>query len=186
MSHFEYVSAAHTLLLTFAAARILVGLPDALATRRLYWVHLSWTALAIMYCLTSFWIFWAYREVEWTLPRLIFLLNTPALIYVFSSIVVPADPSVVASWREYFFTVRPSLFGVGFVMVLSAIASNHTFMDISATDSSQLGQYFLLSVFAVGAISASPRLHAILALAPPLTITAILLSSVAQLAWTAP
>jgi hypothetical protein len=101
MTHFEYVAAAHTLILTFAAARVLGGVANALQPRRLYWVHLSWVGLAVLFCLTSFWVFWGYREVEWTLPRLILLLAAPGLIYVFRSICCSES-----SWSVRFSTHR--------------------------------------------------------------------------------
>jgi len=64
VTHFEYVSAGYILMLTFAAARLLAGAAHVLEPRRFSWVHASWTSLAAMLCLTAFWAFWAYREVE--------------------------------------------------------------------------------------------------------------------------
>lgn len=171
MTHFEYVAIAPTLILTFAAARLLAGLADVLDPPRFYWVHLSWISLAAMFCLTSFWAFWAYRDVQWTLPRLIILLATPALIYVFSSLLVPSDPSGIASWREYFYKARLPIFGSGVLLVLSIIFSNQTQVEVSALDSTQIGLYACLAFFSIGAYSRNPRIHSFLALAPPLMIT---------------
>lgn len=175
MTLFEYVSAAHTLLLTFAAARILAGVPSALEPRRLYWVYLSWVCLAIMFCLASFWALWSYREIEWTLPRLVSLLATPALIYVFSAILVPGDSSDIDSWKDYFFAVRLRLFVGGLVMILSIMFSNQLIAGVSSLHRSQFPLYLLLGVFAVGAISDRPRIHNILAFVPPLVIVAVLI-----------
>jgi hypothetical protein len=185
VTHFEYVAAAHTLLLTFAAARILAGVFNALRPRRLYWVHLSWVSLGILFCVTSFWVFWGFREVEWTLPRLIVLLAAPGLIYGFSSMLVPANSAEVESWREYFFEVRLQLFCVGFLMVV-VIISTGTLSGLSPFDSVNIPLWALLAVFVVGAVSERPALHNVLALVPPLFIVAILLSPVAETNWNAP
>lgn len=186
MTHFEYMAAAHTLILTFAAARILSGVFHAVQPRRFYWVHLSWLSLAIVFCLTSFWVFWFYREVEWTLPRLMLVLAAPSLIYVFSSILVPSNASEVASWREYFFAVRLPLFALGALMVLYIILVNPLFIDVPLVDVSQMPLYLLLGVFVVGALSDRTWLHNVLALWPPLIIAAILFGTVGKGDWTTP
>jgi len=183
---FEYLSAAHTLLLTFAAARMLAGVPHAVDLHRLFWVHLSWFCMAIMFCLTSFWALWLYREVEWTLPRLLVLLSTPALIYIFCCLLVPSDPSEVSCWREYFFRARVRIFTSGILLVLSVLVSNQFLVGVPPLHSSQIGLYCTLIVFALGAISSKPRLHHVLALAPPLAISWILLTETARPDWVAP
>jgi hypothetical protein len=185
VTHFEYVAAAHTLLLTFAAARILAGVFNALRPQRLYWVHLSWVSLAIMLCLASFWIFWGFREVEWTLPRLVRLLAAPGLIYGFSSIVVPASSADIESWRDYFFAVRIPLFGSGLLMIVSIISAG-TLSGLSALDPLNFPLYGLLVAFAAGLTSDKPALHSALALVPPLVVAAILFGPVAQANWNAP
>lgn len=175
MTHFEYIAAAHTLILTFAAARILAGVANALQPQRLYWVHLSWVSLAIAYCLASFWVFWGYREIEWTLPLLIALLAAPSLIYTFSSMLVPANSGDVDSWRDYFFAIRPRLFVGGFLMILSIIFSNQVLAGVSAMHASQIPLYGMLAIFIVGSVSQSPSVHNALALVPPLNIVGVLL-----------
>ena len=144
MTDFEYMAAAHTLILTFAAARILAGIFHAVQPGRLYWVHLSWLSLAIMFCLTSFWVFLFYREVEWTLPRLMVVLTAPGLIYVFCSILVTVNASEVASWREYFYSVRTSLFVCGTLMVTFILFVNPFFIGLPILDPSQAPLFVLL------------------------------------------
>ena len=180
MTHFEYIATAHTLILTFAAARFLGGVAHAVDPRRIYWVHLSWLGLAIMFSLIAFWVFWSYRDVEWTLPRLIVALAPPALIYVFLALLVPNNASEVSSWREHFFRIRVPLFASGVLMVASICLSNQVFLDISPAHEGQVALYALLAIFAIGAISAKPRLHTVLAFAPPLLIARALLSTLAR------
>jgi hypothetical protein len=185
VTHFEYVAAAHTLLLTFAAARVLGGLFNALQPRRLYWVHLSWVSLGVMMCLTSFWVFWGFREVEWTLPRLALLLTAHGLIYGFSSILVPSNSSEIESWRQYFYDVRLPLFGSGILMVVSIISVG-TLAGVSPMDSLNIPLYALLAVLGMGATSEKPALHNVLALMPPIMIAAMLLGPIARANWAAP
>jgi hypothetical protein len=161
------------------------GVSNALQPRRLYWVHLSWVALAIMYCLTTFWVFWGYQTIEWTPHRLILVLSAPGLTYVFSSILVPADSSSVESWRDYFFSVRPRLFAGGFAMILSIIFGDQALAGVSFAHPSQTGLYGLLAIFALGAVSERPWVHNVLALVPPLIIVGILVV-LAQPDWSAP
>lgn len=174
MTHFEYVAAAHTLILTFAAARILGGVSYVLMGERRYWVHISWTVLAILFCLTSFWVFWDYRAVEWTLVRLILLLAAPALIYVFSAIAIPADAGEVGSWRDYFFEVRERLFISGAVMIVAILLSNQMLAGVSPLHASQLPLYAMLAVFVLGAVFDDERLHAMFAIVPPLNFVGVL------------
>lgn len=185
MTPFEYVAAAHTLILTFAAARLLAGVANALQPQRLYWVHLSRLALAITFCLASFWVFWAYREVEWTLLRLIALLAAPGLIYIFCSVLVPVESSAVTSWQDYFFAVRRRLFCSGIVMIVSVLFSNQVLAGVGALHASQLPLYVLLTVFTVGLASDRPTVHRWLALAPPLVVVGVVLV-IGRPDWTSP
>ena len=98
MTLFEYLAAGHVLILSFAVVRILNVLPHAVRPKCHYWVHLSWLSLAIGLCVVSFWGFWSYREIEWTLPLFIGALVPTALIYMYTSLLAPPDPSTVESW----------------------------------------------------------------------------------------
>ncbi len=91
MTLFEYLATGHTLIVSFAIARVFAGVPHALRPGRRYWVHVSWLSLAVAFCLISFWGFWSYREldVEWTIFRFVGAFASSVLIYVYSSLVVP-------------------------------------------------------------------------------------------------
>ena len=134
MTLFEYLAAGHVLILSFAAVRILNVLPHAVRPSCQYWVHLSWLSLAIGLCIVSFWGFWSFRELEWTFPLFIAVLSQATLVYVFSTLIVPSEPSSVESWRDYFFEVRVSLLSTGATLMGSALLGNQLIHGISPVD----------------------------------------------------
>ena len=121
----------------------------------------------------------SYREVEFTLPRFIVILSAPALIYVYSSIVVPSDPSAVGSWRDYFYSVRVSLLATHFLLMVVVLFSNNVFLGTPVFGVASLPVQVLIVVSGVGLLSANPRLHTLLALGPP-TLAVITVLMVAQ------
>jgi hypothetical protein len=183
MTIFEYLAVAYTLVLSLAVVRLLGGIAHALRPGRRYWPHFSWLLFATALCLTAFWAFLSYRELDWTLPRFILILAGPALIYVFSSLVVPSDPSAVESWRDHFFAVRVPLFATGILFFSVAACTNYALLGIPLLGALNWTGYAMAMLFAVGLCSTSPPLHAFIALGPPLLfpITAALLAQPAPL-----
>ena len=171
MTTFEYLAGAYTLILSFAVVRIVGGVPHALRPGRLYWVHVSWLSLAVAMCLMSFWLFLSYREFEFTLPRFVVILAVPVLIYMYSSLVAPSNPSSIESWRDHFFEIRVPLFSVGLALSGFVIFNNYVFFGIPLFAPVLLPTEALLVVFAVGLSSGKPQLHAVLALSPPIITT---------------
>ena len=184
MTTFEYLAGAYTLILSFAVVRILAGVPYAVQPGRRYWVHISWLAVSITHCLIGFWVFLSYRDVEFTLPRFIAVLAAPALIYVYSSLVAPSDPSAVGSWRDYFFAVRVPLFATHFLLMAVVLFNNHVFLGVPAYGITSSPVQALLVISAMGATSASPRLQTLLAFAPPAlaVVTVLVLAQPGSLA----
>jgi hypothetical protein len=176
VTFFEYLAAAHTLLLTFALTRALSGVALAIKPARRDLLHLSWLAFGISHCLFAFWAMWGYSEVEWTLVKFVGLLTVPVLIYVFSSILIPSDPAAIDSWRAYFCENRISLFSTGALLFVSIAMSNQFIQGASPTHFLELVLYATIAVFAIGALSASSRLHAMLALWPPLSFVLFFLA----------
>ena len=174
MTLFEYLAAANTLTLSFAVARMLSGVPHALRPGRRYWVHVSWLAVALVFCLVSFWGFWSNRDsgIEWTLPRFVGALAPATMIYVYSSLVVPADSPNVPCWQEYFFETRIPLFATGILVMAAVGYSNVVLRGAPPFDLISLPSWALAAIFAFGLASSNPRLHAGLALAIPLVIVA--------------
>jgi hypothetical protein len=178
---FEYLAIAYSLVLSFAVLRAASGVPHALASGRRYWVHAAWTLLILAVCLTVFWAFWSYREVEWTLWRFVLVLCNPIVIFIAASIVVPPEPAEIRSWREYFYAVRVKLFvsGICYVVVMSA---NHTFvLDMSLWHPYRAFYLACLAIYSVGVLSNRPDVHAALIVLNLLLLLTFLLAP-----WSAP
>ena len=105
-------------------------------------------------------------------------------IYIFSSLLVPANPADVSSWRKYFFGVRVPFFASGVLLVSSILLSNQTLLGVSPLHPTQIGLYACLAIFAIGTCSGNARLHNVLALMPPLMIAWVLVE-MAQPEWSA-
>jgi hypothetical protein len=130
MTQFEYIAIAYSMVISFTVLRALSVLPHAVEGGRRYWVHTTWICLTLVTTLGMFWSFWLYREIAWTLPRFTLVLANPAILYVFVSLLAPADPSGTESWREHFSSIRLRLFLTGIAWDLSGLTENFVFLDL--------------------------------------------------------
>lgn len=110
MTHFEYVSVAMALLLSFVVGRLLTGVAPAIRPERAYWVHLCWLAQSFLAVLSIWWGFWGARGTEWTSIRFVWVLLLPSLMFVRASILVGGDPAAVESFRDHFYENRVRFF----------------------------------------------------------------------------
>lgn len=163
MTLFEYLTAGHVLIVSFAVVRALSGFPQVLRSASRYWVHVCWLTLALANCLLTFWAFWSYQGTEWTLPSFVLILSTPAILFVYNSILVPIDPSSVTSWRKHFFDVRVSLFATGALLYAVIVATQYLVLDLSLLDPHVVGGGVWVVIYLVGLGSEKPVLHAVLA-----------------------
>jgi len=163
---FEYLAAAHTLLITFALTRALSGVAQAIRPSRRSLLHLSWLGFIVSHCLFAFWSMWGYADVEWTLTSFLGLLIVPALMYVFTSVVVPTAPSAIESWQDYFFENRVPLFATGALIFSGIVLSNQLIQGSSPTHPLEFTLYATIAVFAAGLASANSRVHKVLAIWP--------------------
>ena len=174
MTLFEYLAAAHTLILTFALTRALSGLAPASRPSRRSFLHLSWLGFIISNCLFAFWAMWGYAQVEWSLFRFLGLLTVPVFMYVFSSIIVPPDPPAVDSWIDYFLETRIPLFATGAILFVAIVLSNQLIQGASPTHPLEFTLYATVGVFGVGLASSNERVHGVLAFWPPLFFVLLL------------
>ena len=175
MTNFEYIAGANTLILSFAVIRILSGVSHVWQPERQYWVHTVWVLQSIVFCVIAFWLFLSFRHVEWTLPKFIASLSSPALIYVLSSVVIPPDPSAIPSWRIYYYQVRIPFFAAGLSFMVVVTFTNHVLLGFPLFSVDSALGFAGVPIFAIGLASAKPRLHAALALVPFLVGMGVLL-----------
>ena len=180
MTLFEYLAAGFVLILSLAVIRAVAGVPYALRPTGRYWVHVVYLSMALASCLVTFWAFWFNREVEWTFFRFTIALAVPVMNYVYISLLVPADPSTVASWRDHFFGVRIPLFTSGILLFGVVVISNHSNLGIPLLHSSHWGVYAAIGIYAIALTSARPSLHAALAVAFACLVALIFLVQMAR------
>lgn len=160
MTLFEYLAIAFSLVFSFAAMRLIGGLPHAVAPDRRYWVHLTFVFVQLFATVGVFWVFWSYRDVEWTLPRFLLLLCSPALIYFNACALVPEVPASIDSWRDYYFAVRTRYFAGILVWALVVILASTIVLELPLRHPARGVQAVFVAVGALGLLSRSPRIHA--------------------------
>jgi len=163
-------------MLSFAVLRAMSGVPHAVRSPVRYWVYLSWLSSALLTCLVCFWAFWPYRGVDWTILKFLNALAIPALLFAYNSLLVPPDPSIVESWREYFFNVRAALFATGAILMITVTVSNQSTLGVAPFHPSQLGNYVLIAMYLLGLASNKASVHAGLAVAFPIFMLVYVLS----------
>jgi hypothetical protein len=163
MTLFEYLAIAFSLLFSFSAMRLVAGLPHALLSGRRYWVHSCLVALQLILTVQVFWLFWNFRNVNWTFPTFVLVLMSPSLIYMNACTLVPESPSSVDSWRAYFDLVRRRYFvGVGcWCLALATIST--VVLKMPLFHPARGVQAAVLAVSVVGAISTSHRVQSVIA-----------------------
>lgn len=163
MTLFEYLAIAFSLVFSFAAVRLVGGLPPALAPERRYWVHVAFVLHELLRVAAGFWAYWSFRGVQWTFPKYLLAFVGPGVVYFLAATLVPADPAGVASWRAHYFAVRVRYFSAMACWASIVAATTTVFVQMPWSHPFRLVQLAFLAVGATGALFASPRLHAALA-----------------------
>ena len=91
MTLFEYLAIAFSLILSFAALRLIGGLPYAADPNRRYWVHLVFVCNHLAVVALVFWNLWSFRNATWTLPKFLIVLIIPGLIYFLACALIAAQ-----------------------------------------------------------------------------------------------
>lgn len=163
MTLFEYLAIAFSLVFSFSAVRLVGGLPYALEPQRRSWVHVAFVFHELMRVAAGFWVFWSYREIEWSFPTYLIALVGPGIIFYLAAALVPEDPSHVLSWEDHYYEVRRSYFLGILAWTLVVAISTHVLIGLPLLHPFRLTQV-AFAVFAItGATSRSPRVHQVLA-----------------------
>ena len=110
-----------------------------------------------------FWAFWSYRDVQWTYPKFLLALSSPSALYFLATTLIPDDPAIVRSWRDYYFSIRIRLFSaLGLWAAVTTMLSTFV-LEMSFTHPARMGQIATLAIAMVGVTSEHPRVHAALA-----------------------
>ena len=164
MSLFEYLSIAYSLVFSFAAIRLVAGLPHALASTQRYYVHISHVFLMLFATVALFWGFWSFRDLEWNLFRFMSLLAGPGVVYFLACTLVPDEPSSIGSWRHYFYSVRRQYF-IGFCLWSALQMTNTTILlQMPLLHPFRVVQILILAIGVVGLVSDNPAIQRIVAI----------------------
>jgi hypothetical protein len=164
MTLFEYLAAAYTLLLSFAVARLVFGLPSAIPQDRRYWVHLVFVAGFAFLLAALFWNFWSLRDVAWTFPRFLLILSAPVLALLMASTLIPGSPDNVESWRDFYYSVRLTYFSAWIVLSFLLVIISTVLVDMPFTHPARLAELTLAAIGVVGVSSSNPRVHGAMAI----------------------
>jgi hypothetical protein len=163
LSHFEYISVAVSLVYALILAKLLGAIPTALRPGRRYWVHSFWVGSLFFVTVGSWWEIWSHREAAWTPGSFLAVLAIPSIIYLRTTVLLGDDPRGVHSWREHYYNSRRPFF----LLQLAGQAIFVTapwFISGALRPSQTLLGSAPFAVFAIlGASSASPRLHEVIA-----------------------
>ncbi len=159
MSHFEYLAIAFSLVFSFSAMRLLSGLPYAIRADRRYGPHLGFVIIHLLGTAITFWNFWAYREIDWTLVTFLLALLQPGVVFFISCALVPENPSEVESWRGHYYAARRSFF-LGLLVWAIVVTGLITFvLGIPWLHRARSGSILLVALSVIGLSSSSHRVH---------------------------
>ena len=165
MTLFEYVAVAASLICSFSAVRLLGGAAPALRPEVRYWVHAVWVLMLMFLLSVQWWFFWSYRDVEWDYARFMLALSPLGLLYVQSTIVVPADTSEVKSWRAHYFDIRGRIFAIGLAMLAAMVACTVVLLGHPILHWRRVLPGSMAALFLVGLVSERPNVHGVIAVA---------------------
>jgi hypothetical protein len=164
MSLFEYLSIAYSLVFSFAAIRLVAGLPHVVASTQRYYVHISHVFLILFATIALFWGFWSFRDLQWNLLRFISLLAGPGVLYFLACTLIPDQPSSVGSWRSYFYSVRRQYF-IGLCLWSVLQMMNTTILlEMPLLHPFRAVQLLILAMGVVGSITDNPTIQRIIAI----------------------
>ena len=108
MTHFEYLSVAVSLILSFALVRLIDGLWPAIKHEGRYVTHYGWVAFKLYSSVLFWWSMWLYNENEWTIVTFVWMLIGPLLLYGKASLLAPRNAAEITDWQAYYFSIaRP-------------------------------------------------------------------------------
>ncbi len=164
MTLFEYLAIAFSLVLSFAAMRLIAGLSYAAQPDRRYWIHLVFVVGQLFLTIVAFWNLWNLRDATWTLPRFILVLAIPGLFYFTACALIPEQASAVESWRGYYYSARRRYFlGVAALALVVTFAAT-AILGLPWLHPARVSQLLGVGIGLIGASSSSERVHTGLAL----------------------
>jgi hypothetical protein len=178
MTLFEYLSVLISIVLSFGIVRLLEGFPFAVRRERRYLVYATWVALILWLHVHVWWVLWSYSAtVAWNYPRFLIIVADVLVLYSVAITLVPRDPAVVESWRQYFYQRRIRFFVLlaGWMFVVGL--QNWLVLEQPLVSWLHLAHVGFIGLCCVGAISPRPRVQGLVVLVTT-AVFVLLISSV--------
>ena len=164
MTLFEYLAIAFSLVLSFAALRLVAGLPYAAQADRRYWVHLVFVFSHLFIIVGAFWNFWSFRDAAWTLPTFFLMLTSTGLIYFIACTLIPEQASTIDSWRTYYYAVRRRFFIGLAAFAIAGSVGDAVVLELPWLHPARVPALMCMATGLLGSSFSSTQLHAGLAL----------------------
>ncbi len=163
MDLFSYLTIVFSLLYSVAILRLIGGFSSAFKAESRYWVHLIFVFVTIFSIIFSYWTFWAFKDIDWTLPKVLFHLIVPTMYYFMASVLIPENPSEIQSWKDYYFLHKNKYFFAVLITIIYVIISGFIH-GIPFGHPSRIGQLFVLIPIIFGLKSSKHSVHLVVAL----------------------
>lgn len=169
MSAFDYLSVLISIILGLAVTQILQGFRDLMQARsRLttYWPLVLWAILLLLICIQEWWAMFGWRDYpDWTFFGFSLVIAQVVGTYLVAALVLPdVAGDGPLDLRAYFFANHRWLFTLGAFTVLASIAKDRVLSGRWPSPALNLVmELVLIVIFAIGASSASERVHKVLA-----------------------
>ncbi len=161
MSEFEFFTVAISMILALGIGRLLDGVAPAISRERRYWVHVGWIFQKLLNHAMWWWGLWAGRAYEWNLAWFMWSLIGPAVLYLQAAALVTTAPSLVTSWRDRFFEIRPWFFAGNLAICVNLLVVQTRTPD-SFVAPVPVGIALLAALAVVGMATKNPRAHAVI------------------------
>ncbi len=159
MTLFEYIAVAASLICSFVAIHLLGSVAAVLRPGARYWVHAVWVFTTLGNLSVQWWLFWSFHDVDWNYGRFVLALSPLALIYVLSSLLIPADAMQVESWRTHFFEVRVRVFGVSLATLVALVLCTVVLLGHPVSHPRRAVPAAMALLFLIGIASDHPRVQ---------------------------
>lgn len=164
MTPFEYVSVLISIILGLGITVLLTGLADIIRNYpvvKVYWPYLIWILIVFILHIQEWWISYSLRsEMEWTLPRFLFVITYPIVLFILAHLLFPQKwTKKGVDLKVFYFNNFPKYFGAALLLLVISILQNHFLLRYTLSE--QYVQFIMAFFFLalLGSRSKNEGLH---------------------------
>ncbi len=159
MDLFSYLTIALAFVYTAAVLRLIGGFSYAINKENRYSVHLILIITTILFIVLSFWTTWGLKQIDWTLPKFLLKLIDPILWFFISTVLVPANPKDIRSWKTYYYKNKTKYFGALLILLVYLLVHDTVFINQSITHPAKIAILMGLIPVFFGLRSSNHKVH---------------------------